>query len=423
MSATMHLVFITSRFPPVEIAQKIAVSLGIGLLLGLEREWSHKELGVRTFTVVSLLGMLSSLLGNSYALMSLAGTFLLVVFVNTRSLLKKQTLETTTSAALMVAAVLGILIGQGHLFTPVAASIIVTMLLAWRAELREFARGLTLEEIRSAVLIGLLGFVIYPILPDRFVDPWRLMNPRQAWVVIVALAGIGFVNYVLLRAYGTRGIYYTALLGGLVNSTATVAEMCPWLVAGGEGLMGMAVAVVLLTNIAMFLRNLAILAIFSPRALMQALVPLFAMTAVSGGITWFRYKRTAPPPNQLRFSSPLSWPRITKFGVLFLFIQTAADLAQRYLGRFGFLSLSVVGGLVSSASTTAAAALLVSRGRLTPSLGATAVVLCSISSALVDLPLVYQQTKPNAALIRAVALASLATALAGLAALACKALF
>jgi len=413
---------VPSHFPPVEIAQKVAVSLGIGLLVGLEREWSHKELGVRTFTVVSLLGMLSSLLGNSYGLMSLAGTFLLVVFVNTRTLLKKQTLEITTSAALMVATVLGVLIGQGHLFTPVAASIIVTMLLAWRTELREFARGLTLEEIRSAVLIGLLGFVIYPILPDRFVDPWRLLNPRQAWVVIIALAGIGFVNYVLLRVYGRRGIYYTALFGGLVNSTATVAEMCPWLAAAGESLSGMALAVVLLTNISMFLRNLAILAIFSPEALAYALGPLLAMALVSAIIAWLRYKQSALPSNQLNFSSPLSWPRITKFGALFLLIQTCADLAQRHLGRFGFLSVSLLGGLVSSASTTAAAALLVSRGRLTPSLGGTAAVLCSISSALVDIPLVYQQTKHHGGLVRAVALACFSAVLIGLLALACQTL-
>lgn len=153
--------------------------------------------------------------------------------------------------------------------------------------------------------------------------------------------------------------------------------------------MEMAVAVVLLTNVAMFLRNLAILPLFSPKALTRALWPLLAMAVVSAAICWNRYRRNASLPTELKISSPLSWARISKFGALFLLIQIAGDLAQRHLGELGFLALSVVGGLVSSASTTAAAALLVSRGQLTTAIGGTSVVLCSLSSALVDLPLVY----------------------------------
>ncbi len=397
---------LVSNFPPAEVARKVALSLGIGLLVGLEREWAQKDLGVRTFAIASLLGMVSSLLGYGYGLAALAGIFILIIFVNTRSLLSNRTLEITTSAALMVTTALGILVGQGHLFTPVASAILVIMLLAWKAELRRFAGGLTLEEIRSAVLIGLLGFVIYPLLPSRFVDPWKLINPREAWVVIIVLAGIGFVNYVLLRLYGTRGVYYTALLGGLVNSTATVAEMGPWIASGGAALAWMAVGIVLLTNFAMFSRNAAILAIFAPRALPEALWPLLAMAGSSALITWYRGRRGADVPRELQISSPLSWARISKFAALFILIQVAGTLAERYLGKLGFLGLSLVGGLVSSASTTATAALLVSRGELAPSLGGAGVVLCSISSALADLPLVYQQAQ-DGRLRRTVTTASL----------------
>ena len=74
-----------------------------------------------------------------------------------------------------------------------------------KSELSEFAEDLSPEEIRSAVLMGLLGFVIYPILPDRFIDRWQLINPRQTWVTVIVLAGIGFINYVLLRIDRTRG--------------------------------------------------------------------------------------------------------------------------------------------------------------------------------------------------------------------------
>lgn len=99
------------------------------------------------------------------------------------------------------------------------------MLLAWKTELSRFAGGLQPAEIRSAVLLGLIGFVIYPVLPKHYIDPWQLFNPSDAWISVIAIAGIGFVNYVFLRIYSTRGLYLGALFGGLVNSSATVAEL------------------------------------------------------------------------------------------------------------------------------------------------------------------------------------------------------
>lgn len=50
-------------FPAVEIAVKAAIALAIGLLVGFEREWSNKDIGVRTFAMTALLGLLGSLLG------------------------------------------------------------------------------------------------------------------------------------------------------------------------------------------------------------------------------------------------------------------------------------------------------------------------------------------------------------------------
>jgi hypothetical protein len=61
-------------------------------------------------------------------------------------------------------------------------------------------------------LLGLIGFVIYPIMPDRFRDPWQLVNPRVAWVIVIVIAGIGFANDVLLKLYGTHGVYLSGFL-------------------------------------------------------------------------------------------------------------------------------------------------------------------------------------------------------------------
>jgi uncharacterized membrane protein (DUF4010 family) len=190
---------VVKLFPPSEVAAKIAVSLGIGLLVGIEREWSNKDLGARTFALTALLGTLSALFAPSMAIMAFVGVLVIVIFADARNLLAERPQGATTTASLLVIFVLGALVGQGHLFTSASAAILMTILLAWKAELHRFVGGLETSEIRSAVLLGLLGFVIYPILPNRFIDRWRLVNPQRAWIIVIVIAGIGFINYMLLK--------------------------------------------------------------------------------------------------------------------------------------------------------------------------------------------------------------------------------
>lgn len=387
-----------SPFLPSEVAAKIAASLGIGLLVGIEREWSNKYLGIRTFALIALLGTIASLFAPSMARISLGGVFLIVIFANARSLLVERSLETTTSAALLVIFVLGSLVGQGHLFTAVAAAILMTMLLAWKVELHRFAGGLQPAEIRSAVLLGLLGLVVYPILPNRFIDPWELINPRQAWIMVIVIAGIGFVNYVLLKIYGEKGIYLSGFLGGFVNSSAAVVELAKPLGAGSTS-SGVAVAALLLTIVAMFTRNLIILALFSPSAVPSAAGPILAMTAVALFFVRRARARVGDTPTEIHLESPVSVRRVLNFAALFLVIQIVATLGERYLGKFGFLAISILGGLVSSASTSAVAANMVRHGQLQTALAGAGVVLASVASALINLPIIYRNAK-NPALSR-----------------------
>ena len=341
---------IVGHFPPSEVAAKIAVSLGIGLLVGIEREWSNKDLGARTFALTSLLGAMAVLFAPSMAIVSIVGVFLIVIFANTRSMLVDRSLEATTSVALLVIFVLGAIVGQGHLFTPVAAAILMTMLLTWKVGLHRFVGGLQPAEIQSAVLLGLLGLVVYPILPNRFIDRWELINPRQAWITVVVIAGIGFVNYVLLKIYGAKGVYLSGFLGGFVNSSAAAIELAKPLGAAGTS-SGIAVAALLLTLVAMFARNLLILALFAPSAVLTAAGPLLVMTVMA--LLFVRRARAhgSGAAIELHLESPVSLKRVLNFSLLFLLIQIASTLSERYLGKAGFLGTSVIGGLVSSAST------------------------------------------------------------------------
>jgi len=377
--------------PAGPIALKMAVAICIGMLIGMERKWSHKEAGVRTFAIISLLGMLSSIVGENMITMAMISVFLLVIATNTRSLLTGRTAEITTSAALIVNYILGVLVGLGHIFTPVAGAIVMTMLLALKSELNRFAGGLQLSEIRSAILLGLIGFVIYPIMPDRYVDHWELFNPSDAWVSIIAIAGIGFVNYVLLRIFSTGGLYLGAIFGGLVNSSATVAEVSSR--AQSSGLTSKMTTLCLLTTIAMFARNLLIATLFSPASITATLMPLLAMSFVA---TLFILRdkitegKAAEPTGTLKLDSPISLKKVSSFGLLFILIQIGGTLLTRLFGSYGLLATGLFGGLASSASTTAAAATMAMHGKITASLAGSVTIISSLASAIVNLPIVWK---------------------------------
>ena len=129
--------------------------------------------------------------------------------------------------------------------------------------------------------------MIYPLLPNEFIDPWKLINPRESWITVVVIGAIGFINYVLLRIYSNRGMIYTAVLGGLVNSTATIAELASWLRDPAPETVRMGTFFNFVTLVAMFARNLFLLAIFARQAVPVAVLPLGAMSCCAAAFVWF----------------------------------------------------------------------------------------------------------------------------------------
>jgi uncharacterized membrane protein (DUF4010 family) len=258
---------------------------------------------------------------------------------------------------------------------------------------------------------------VYPILPDHFIDRWELVNPKQAWITVIAIAGIGFVNYVLLKVYGAKGLYLSGFLGGFVNSSAAAVELAKPLGAGSTS-SGVAVAALLLTIVAMFARNLLILALFSPSAVPTAAGPLVAMAVVA--LIFVRRARVRvddASPAEIHLESPVSIRRVLNFAALFLLIQIVSTLGERYFGKIGFLGISVLGGFVSSASTSAAAANMVGHGQMRPGLAGAGVVLASVASALVNLPIIYRNAK-NPVLSRRLTVLTVALSVLGIVVLA-----
>jgi uncharacterized membrane protein (DUF4010 family) len=380
-----------TTWPYLSSLERLALALALGLFVGLERQRRGKEAGVRTFAFAALLGGLGGLLGEPYALASIGLLGLLVALLNFGAVRVHEPPELTTSAALLVTGFTGILCGQGHTFTPAAVGVASAALLAWKEPLAGFSLGLSEVELRAGILLGILAVVIYPALPDQSVDPWNLVNPREAWGIVVLIAAVGFANYVLWKIYGSRGIAASGFLGGLVNSTVVATEIASRVRDANVTAIA-AYPAILLTTAAMILRNTVLLGLLAPRALTVAAPSLLVMFVVCLALAW-QAMRTPPPaaggePRTLELAAPFSLRAVLRFGLIFLALQIAGTLAQRALGQGGFFVVSAVGGLVSSAGAVASAGALATHGAITPELAAIGAVLATFASTLVTVPLV-----------------------------------
>jgi uncharacterized membrane protein (DUF4010 family) len=393
---------------PLLLAAKVAASACIGMFIGLERTWAHKEAGVRSFAIAALLGTLSWLVAPTLAYVQVGIVLVVLILVNVYAMRNEQSPEITTSLALAAANVMGIVIGMGIFFLAFAGALMVTALLAWKTELITFSSKLTVAEIRSTILFGFLTVVVYPLLPDRFIDPWNVLNPRSVWLTVVVVSGLSFVNYVLLRQFGTRGIRYSAFLGGLVNSAATVA------VLGQEArdypnTVSAAPTNVTLSDLAMILRNCALVVIFSfpqgIQASINTVIVLGPMILAAGMVTLFailssrRSKQEAPQQleqaalQKQRLKSPLELHSVLGFGMLFLLLAVISGVANRLFGTIGFLITVVVGALASAASSSVLVGEQLRRGHVAGSSAAIAMFLATLVGLLENIVIFWLVTR------------------------------
>ncbi len=379
-----------SLWPYLSTLERLGLALVVGLFVGLERERRGKEAGLRTFGFAAILGALGGLLGGLYGVFALVTVLVLAVLLNVQTLRADQGTELTTAAAMMVIAFAGLLAGQGHTLTPAALAVVTTALLAWKERMAEFSKALMEEELRSAILLAILAFVVYPALPEGSIDRWHLIEPRAAWFTVLLIAAMGFVNYILLKLYGARGVELTGFLGGLVNSTVTVTELATRDRESSGHLADLTYRGVVLATGAMVLRNAVLLFLLAPGALLSSALAFAFMLAAGGAMIFLRGKSDGHPTEApvLSLKSPFSIQSAFKFGLIFLGLQIGGTLAQRLLGKVGFYAVSLVGGFVSSASAVAAAATLNAQGRIPDDVAGTGAVIAALASALVNLPLV-----------------------------------
>lgn len=379
----------------------------LGLFLGLEREWSQKSAGIRTFSLISLLGAVFTILDRP-ELLALGGILVIVqsALLATEGMLKPEAgLSLTTSMSMLVAYGVGALVARGFVLEAVTVTMVSSLLLVLKRELHSVAGALSRQEIRSATEFAILAFVIYPLLPSRSIEVGIAefsieVEPQIIWLLVVTVAGIGIVNYVIVQLYGSRGIAVTGFFGGLASSTAVVGAMLDH-VKQRPVATPYAVAAILLANAAMATRNLVIALGFTIThdPLWGAMVPLGAVIVGSVGVA--AVTADWSESIEMDLETPFSLQNALVFGGLFGLVVVIGGAAQAFFGTTGFYVAVAISGLVSSAGGTTTAVLLYRGGGIGAETAVIAILLSTGASIVVKAGLTA--SSPNRSFARRVA--------------------
>ncbi|MBW6474665.1 MAG: MgtC/SapB family protein [Anaerolineaceae bacterium] len=372
---------------------RFGFSLLIGALIGLEREfYQQKEdspdfAGIRTFSLIALLGAVTAYLIADFGiiLMALAlGGLILMSTVSYFSAINRKQHETgiTTEVAALLTFLFGVLVMSDHALVAISLAVVTALLLAFKGPLHGFIRNMNSEDIHVTLKFALVAAVILPLLPNRTIDPWGLFNPFQIWLMVVLVSGIGFSGYVMMKLLGaSRGINLTGIFGGLASSTATTISFSSASREYPEMSKYYANAVVLASTV-MFPRIFILILIIHPPLAMKVLIPLLLML-LTGLITIFfvqrndRKKEEAVHP-EFTITNPLKLSTAIKFGLFFAVILIMVEYAQRYLGTSGVYLTSLVAGLTDVDAISLSLSRLANRSQIALDVAGSAVIIAAL---------------------------------------------
>ena len=356
------------------IVLKLGAALGIGLLIGVERERrkgsgaTRSPAGIRTFAVASLAGAVSVLVGGAMMLaVTTAGVLGLVAIAYWRGNDKDPGL--TTELALAVTVMLGGLSMQ----TPALAgglAVALAILLAVKPQLHRFVRQvLTEQEMRDALVLAGATLIVLPLVPDRAMGPYGALNPHAIWLIVILIMAIGAAGYIAVRVLGSRfGLPAAGLASGFISSAATIAAMGAR-AARAENILAAAVAGAVLSTVATVVQMALVLAGTSLETLMAMAVPLACAGAAAGAygavftVLALRGETEADPQKGHAFSLRTAFV----FAMTLSAILLASAALQDRFGENGIIFAAAMAGFADTHSAAISVASLVASGKLAAS--------------------------------------------------------
>ncbi|MCK6391583.1 MAG: MgtC/SapB family protein [Azonexus sp.] len=378
---------------PVE---SFATALSIGLLIGMERERRpDPAAGLRTFSLVALLGCLFAMLGEHVGVRWLFAAGLVAVTAamvasNFSATQKKPYRGFTSEAAALVTYCLGAAVWYGFSTLAVMLAIATTVLLYFKAEIRQFSERMTAKDINSILQFAVVSLVILPILPSQDFGPYDAINPRQIWWMVVLISGLALSGYLALRIFGAQyGAALLGIFGGLASSTATTM-MFSRHASENSHLVRMSAIVILIANVMVMIRLGIIAGVVAPD-LIRPVAIIFACGIVPGiAVTLYGWKSLSdagelPMPE---VKNPTELRTALSFGLIYAIVLLTSNWLQALAGNSGLFIVAFISGLTDADASALTSLRLFNQAKLVEANAVIALTLALVANLVFKIGLV-----------------------------------
>lgn len=377
----------------------MALALGIGLLFGVERGWRSRDqhggirvAGIRTFALMGLLGGVAGALSTPLGVWPLiiviaaVGVMLLVAYLKALEGTTTPDRGMTTEVAALLCVSLGGFAVIGDMAIAAATAVVAVVLLDMKKQLHGWIAKLDQLELQAALKLLVISVVLLPVLPDQGYGPGGVLNPYAIWWMVVLIAALSFIGYVAVKWIGPRfGPLATGLLGGLASSTAVtlsfsrLAKRAPTLAPTLAGGIALASAV-------MYVRVLVVSGIVEPTLLRALAIPVGTMAVVGivGALIAARGRPAETDKATTELPDPSEIWTAIQFGLLLAAVLLLSHLAKQWIGAEGVYLVAALSGITDVDAITLSMARLIGDpvSGLTPTVGATAVVIAILSNTI-----------------------------------------
>ncbi len=367
----------------------LAIALLLGLLVGMQRERTNSRIaGVRTFALITLLGAGSALAAGYLG----AGAWLVpAAFLGLAAMLVAANLPgrggepqdpgITTEAAALVMFCVGAMLGAGQREIPAAIGGSVAILLQLKQGLHGFVNRLGDRDVRAIMQFALVSAVILPVVPDRVMGPYSVLNPHQIWLMVVLIVGVSLGAYIAYKFLRARsGNLLAGLLGGLISSTATTVSFARRTREAPDTAPA-AVLVIVIASAVVYARVLVLTSVAAPASFRAVGTPVAFMLLVMVALAAAVWRRTGDgSPAMPEQENPSDLRPALMFGAIYAAALLAAAAARDWFGDRGLYTVATIAGLVDMDAITLSTSRLTQSGTLDPAQAWRAIVLASMSN-------------------------------------------
>lgn len=374
----------------------LALALGLGLLIGLQREWARQMAGIRTFPLIAMLGAASALISEhvggwifSAALLLVGAALALLYHEQFRRAedderedeppaaaedTPRAELGLTTIIAALLTFIIGAMPSLGYPFEAILLAGTTAVLLQLKEPLHRFVGGIGEAEIRAVFKLALIALVILPALPDETLGPYDVLNPFHIWLMVVLIVGISVTGYLIYNYLGERaGVILGGILGGLVSSTATTvsfARRAREVPAASD----MAAATIMIASALAFARVAGEVLIVAPDLAGEVLPQFGVMGALMAALAIAAGLRLAGGGDAereplLETENPANLRAAVIFGGLYALILLAVAAAQEHFGDRGVYVVAILSGLTDVDAITLSTAQMMKSERIVADTG------------------------------------------------------